>query len=86
MEVRKMVATMTSKGQITLPVGLRRQMGLNPGDRLDFATAADGTVSLRTVKSGIVGLAGIARPTDKRRRTLKEMDEAIAKGRQGAKA
>ena len=81
-----MVATMTSKGQITLPVGLRRQMGLKPGDRLDFATAADGTVSVRMVKSGILGLAGIARPADGRRRTLKEMDKAIAQGRRSAKA
>lgn len=29
-------ATITSKGQITLPVGIRRQMGLREGDILEF--------------------------------------------------
>ena len=80
-EVRNMVATMTSKGQITLPVDLRRQMKLKVGDKLDFDTAPDGTVSMRVVKSGILGLAGIAHPSDGRRRSLKEMDAAIARGR-----
>jgi AbrB family looped-hinge helix DNA binding protein len=81
-----MVATMTSKGQITLPAGLRRKMGWKAGDRLDFAAAADGTVSVRAVDSGIAGLVGIAKPADGRRRNLKEMDEAIAKGRRKTSA
>lgn len=76
-----MVATLTSKGQITLPAGLRHQMGLNTGDKVDFATSPDGTVTLRAVKSGISGLAGIAQPSDGRRRSLKEIEAAIAHGR-----
>ncbi len=76
-----MLATMTSKGQFTLPVELRRQFDLKPGDRLDFQTTSDGTVSVHPVKAGILALAGIARPADGRRRSLKEMEEAIAKGR-----
>jgi AbrB family looped-hinge helix DNA binding protein len=31
-----MKATLTSKGQITLPVQLRRRLGLEPGDVLEF--------------------------------------------------
>jgi AbrB family looped-hinge helix DNA binding protein len=29
-------ATLTSKGQITLPVAIRRRLGLQPGDVLEF--------------------------------------------------
>ncbi|MEI6034382.1 MAG: AbrB/MazE/SpoVT family DNA-binding domain-containing protein [Verrucomicrobiae bacterium] len=31
-----MQATLTSKGQITLPVAIRRKLGLNAGDVLEF--------------------------------------------------
>ncbi|MBK8803794.1 MAG: AbrB/MazE/SpoVT family DNA-binding domain-containing protein [Fibrobacteres bacterium] len=76
-----MVATLTSKGQITLPVGLRRKMGLKAGDKLDFKLTERGEVVFEVVKSGLEGLAGIAKPKDGRRRTLAEMEAAIAKGR-----
>ncbi len=32
----KAQATLTGKGQITLPAELRRRWGLKPGDRIDF--------------------------------------------------
>jgi len=31
-----MKATLTSKGQITIPAGIRRKLGLRPGQVLDF--------------------------------------------------
>lgn len=43
----KAKSTLTSKGQITLPVQLRRRWDLKPGDRLDFALETDGRVVLR---------------------------------------
>ena len=43
----KTQSTLTSKGQITLPVELRRRWGLQPGDRLDFTLEADGRVVIR---------------------------------------
>ena len=40
-------ATMTSKGQITFPVGIRRQMGLREGDVLEFTLEAGVTTVQR---------------------------------------
>lgn len=40
-------ATLTSKGQVTLPVVLRRLWDLNSGDEIDFTLQDDGRVVLR---------------------------------------
>lgn len=40
-------ATLTTKGQITLPVVLRRLWDLNSGDEIDFTLQDDGRVLLR---------------------------------------
>ena len=39
-------AKITSKGQITLPSELRRELGVKPGDRVDFTRNKDGKVEL----------------------------------------
>lgn len=56
-------ATITSKGQITLPKALRDQLGLESGDRIDFVLAADGRYTLVPIKSSIKTLKGcISKP------------------------
>jgi AbrB family looped-hinge helix DNA binding protein len=40
-------STLTTKGQITLPVELRRRWDLKPGDHIDFCLEDDGRVVLR---------------------------------------
>jgi antitoxin PrlF len=35
-------ATLTSKGQITVPQSVRRALGVEAGDKLDFVAEADG--------------------------------------------
>jgi len=39
-------ATLTSKGQITIPVQVRRALGAAAGDKLTFETTAEGAVLL----------------------------------------
>lgn len=41
-----MSATVTTKGQVTIPKPVRDFLGIVPGTRVDFLRAADGTVVL----------------------------------------
>lgn len=51
-------AAITSKGQITIPVGIRKSMRLKAQDRVVFTRLADGTVVMRAKVRSIADLAG----------------------------
>ena len=44
-----MFATLTSKGQITLPKEIRDRLGLDAGSMLDFQVLEDNTITARRV-------------------------------------
>jgi AbrB family looped-hinge helix DNA binding protein len=59
-------AAVTSKGQITIPVGIRKSMRLKAQDRVVFTRLADGTVVMRAKVRSIAVLAGsVPKPTRK---------------------
>lgn len=74
-----MIATMTSKGQVTLPRDVREQMDLKPGDRLDFHVAPDGTLVGRRASRSAMDIAGILARPGQRPISVEEMDEGIAR-------
>jgi len=74
-----MAAVITSKGQVTIPKPVRDKLKLRTGDRLDFIVGSDGTVRLVPITASIKELKGLA-PTPKRKLSLEDMDNAIAKG------
>jgi antitoxin PrlF len=45
----KHIATVTSKGQITVPLAVRKRLGLKEGDRLEFINEG-GTMIVRPVR------------------------------------
>lgn len=56
-------ATMTSKGQVTVPVEVRRQLGLKTGDRLLFEVVDD-VIRVRVVpKRALSLLHGVLPPS-----------------------
>ncbi|MGE3297937.1 MAG: AbrB/MazE/SpoVT family DNA-binding domain-containing protein [Porticoccaceae bacterium] len=77
-----MEATLTSKGQVTIPKAVRDALHLRTGDRLDFILEADGTVRVLPITGSVRRLKGIL-PKPARALTLEEMDDAIAKGAAG---
>ena len=54
-----MRATITSKGQITLPKVLRDKLHLEPGDRVEFVVEADGVVRMIPRKASVKQLKGM---------------------------
>lgn len=68
-------ATLTSKGQITIPKEVRDRLGLKPGDRVEIYIDHDGrTVIERTLK--LEELAGVLPPPETAL-TVEEINEAI---------
>jgi AbrB family looped-hinge helix DNA binding protein len=65
-----MLATLTSKGQVTLPKEIRDRLGLDAGSTLDFELMADGTITVRAIKPMRFTCAGCcSRPTRRRCRS-----------------
>lgn len=54
-------AKITSKGQITIPADVRRNLGLGAGDRVDFVQNALGNYELRARKGTLADLYGIVK-------------------------
>ncbi len=73
-----MQVTVSDKGQITLPHGLRQQLGISPGQRLEIDPQEDGSLRVRKLAVGSAGLAGLLAVPGERTRTLQEMEEGVA--------
>jgi len=71
-------ATLTSKGQVTIPQEVRRRLGLKTGDRVEFMYQPDGNVALKTKKIPFESLRGILKTNRKKPLSVREMNEAIA--------
>jgi len=70
-------ATLTSKGQVTIPKGIRDLLGLEAGDQLDFVVEGQARVVLRPGNRDARGLRGLLHRPRRRPVTLVEMDAAI---------
>lgn len=76
-------ATLTSKGQITIPIQVRTALGLETGDRVEFVEMEDGQFSMIAASKTVHDLKGlIQKPA--RAVSIEDMNRAIAT--QGAKA
>ena len=73
------IATLTSKGQITLPVDLRERLRLVAGDRVSFDEQLDGSYLVRPLKHDVRRLKGVV-PKPSRPITGEAMERAIRDG------
>ncbi|MBC3196490.1 AbrB/MazE/SpoVT family DNA-binding domain-containing protein [Pseudomonas poae] len=76
-------ATLTSKGQITIPVQVRTALGLETGDRVEFVELEDGKFSMIAASKTVKDLKGLIRKPA-RAVSIEDMNQAIAD--RGAKA
>ena len=78
-------ATITSKGQVTIPKEVRDALAVRSGDVIDFEREPDGTFRVRARKLRVEELAGLLHRKGQRRVSLRAMDAAIAKGAAGGR-
>jgi antitoxin PrlF len=82
-----MYATLTSKGQVTLPKEIRDRLGLDAGSTLDFQLLPDNTITVRAVKADGRSIRGLLKSPHAEPLSIEQMDEGIArhvKDKQGA--
>jgi AbrB family looped-hinge helix DNA binding protein len=71
-------ATVSEKGQVTLPKPLRDQLGIGPGSRLEFIVGADGLLQVKVLARGSAALAGLLAQAGEAPRSLSEHDAAVS--------
>jgi len=76
------ISHMTAKGQVTIPVELRRQLDLHPGDVIEFSQR-ENKIFIAKGKTDISATFGLLKANKKV--SLKDMEKAIQKGKEGSK-
>jgi len=66
-------ATLTSKGQTTIPKEIRDSLGMKPGDLITFTLMPDGTVVMRVKSKSIMKLAGVLHKKGRRPVSTEQM-------------
>ena len=71
-------ATLTSKGQITIPVGIRNDLKVGAGDRVEFIQIGPGRYEFVAVTHSVKELKGMFGKSAKTV-SVEDMNKAIAK-------
>ncbi len=72
-------ATLTTKGQVTIPKEVREHLGIDTGDRLSFVVQEDGTVMVKSLTRHVRELGGLLRRPGQRPVSISQMDAGIAR-------
>lgn len=73
-------ATITSKGQITIPVQVRNALGIGAGDRVEFVELKKDEFAIVALTRSLQELNGMFKGRRSKPASIAEMDAAIAKG------
>jgi AbrB family looped-hinge helix DNA binding protein len=73
-------AILTSKGQITIPVKVRTELGVDAGDRIEFVRVGKGEFNIVAATRSVRELSGMLYRKGRKPVSIDEMNAAIAKG------
>ena len=73
------IATVTSKGQITLPKKIRERLRLRAGDRVEFRIEGDGSVRLFPIAKKVSEVFGAFASKATKARSPKDMKREVKK-------
>ena len=76
-------ATLTSKGQITIPRAVRDHLGVETGDVLDFIIDPAGNVRVRAASGAVSALKGMLHRPSRAAVSPAAMEQAIPKAASG---
>lgn len=68
-------ATVTSKGQITIPAAIRNTLNVHPGDQIQFIEVAPGRFEMLVSCNDVTSLKGMVK--SRKRVSVEEMNQAI---------
>ncbi|MEN6626106.1 MAG: type II toxin-antitoxin system PrlF family antitoxin [Candidatus Sumerlaeia bacterium] len=72
------IATITTKGQITIPKDVRERLGLRTGDKVNFKIRPDGSACMQPVTLRPEDVFGMLKGRSRVRATIRQMDENLA--------
>ena len=72
-------ATLTTKGQITVPKEVREHLSIDTDDRLSFTVQPDGSVIVTPITRHVRELGGLLHRPGQRPVSISQMDEGIAR-------
>lgn len=73
-------ATMTSKGQVTVPREIREALGLKAGDKISFVALGGSRAAIVPRNRSVEDLFGMLYDPNRPPMTIEEMNEAAAEG------
>ena len=73
-------ATITSKGQVTIPKEIRDYLKLEVGNKIGFVIDENGTVKVVPLNVPVTSLSGMLRRPGLAAATIEDMESAIAQG------
>ena len=74
------IATVTTKGQITIPKEIRDYLKLETGSKVEFVIDENGDVKIVLLNVPLEALSGVLHRPGMKTATLEEMEAAIAEG------
>ncbi len=81
-KVLLMQTTLTTKGQATIPKGVRDHLNLKPGDKVEFVLSETGEVVLKSRGHNLLDLFGMlkGKGVNKKALTVEQMHEEVSEG------
>ena len=71
-------ATLTTKGQVTIPKSVRDSLNLHAGDRIAFIIHGDSEATIKPITRSVDDVFGRLHTTAQQSKTVEEMNEALA--------
>lgn len=71
------LATITSKGQVTIPIDVRKSLNLDVGDKIEIIVTKEGEAVLKLLSKKVDDVFGMLKKPNQKVVSIDEMNDAI---------